>query len=63
MVRDLDPFSRNLTTKILTYATGRTMHVADRPEIDGIVKRIKTDRGGLRDLVKRVVVSRIFLNK
>ena len=30
MTRDLTQFSRNLTTKLMTYATGRTMSVSDR---------------------------------
>ena len=52
-------FSRNLCTKILTYATGRTMTAADRPEIDRIVDGSQ----GLRDLIERIVVSDLFLNK
>lgn len=63
MTRDLTQFSRNLTTKLLTYATGRTLSVADRPEIDAIVEQLESDEGGLRDLVKHVVTSDTFLSK
>ncbi|MFT4550385.1 MAG: hypothetical protein ACI9MB_004362 [Verrucomicrobiales bacterium] len=63
MIRDFDLFTRNLTTKLLTYATGRTMDVSDRPEIDRIVNELKKRGGGLRDLVKLVVTSAPFLNK
>jgi hypothetical protein len=63
MLRDLDQFSRNLTSKILTYATGRTMEVADRPEIDRIAKRLNEKGVGLRDLVKLVTTSQTFLTK
>ena len=38
MANDLELFARNLSTKLLTYATGRTMEVSDRPVIDRIVK-------------------------
>ncbi len=63
MKRDLDQFSRNLTSKLMTYATGRKMGVSDRPEIDAIVNQMKAEHGGLRDLVKRVVISNLFLTK
>jgi len=63
MARDLKQFSRNLTTKLLTYATGRTMSVSDRPEIDAMIERLDNDHGGLRDLVKHVVTSDTFLTK
>jgi hypothetical protein len=63
MTRDLDQFSRNLATKLMTYATGRTMSVTDRPEIDAIVDRLKSERGGLRDLIKLIVISKTFLSK
>ncbi|MFT5465603.1 MAG: hypothetical protein ACI8UO_000698 [Verrucomicrobiales bacterium] len=60
LTRDFDLFSRNLTTKILTYATGRTMEASDRKEIDRIAS--KPDLG-FRDLLKLVVTSEIFLRK
>ena len=63
MKRDLDQFTRNLTARLMTYATGRTMSVSDRPEIDAIVQQLKSERGGLRDLVKHVVSSETFLSK
>jgi len=63
MARDLKQFSRNLTTKLMTYATGRTMSVSDRSQIDAIVERLESNRGGLRDLVKHVVTSDTFLTK
>ena len=63
LLRDLDQFSRNLTTKLLTYATGRTMEVGDRPEIDRISKLALKPELGLRDMVKAVATSRTFLTK
>ena len=63
MKRDLDQFSRNLTAKIMTYGTGRTMSIADRPEIDRIVAQSNKNGGGLRDLVKLVVASNAFLTR
>ena len=52
-----------MTGKLMTYATGRTMQVTDRPEIDRIVDQLNSHRAGLRDLVKLVVTSDIFLTK
>ena len=63
MQRDLDQFSRNLTAKLMTYATGRKMDVSDRPEIDAIVERLNTHDGGLLNLIKHVVTSEAFLSK
>ncbi len=63
MVRDLELFSRNLTTKLLTYSSGRIMEVHDRPEIDRIASELDRRGGGLRDLLKLVVTSEIFLTK
>jgi hypothetical protein len=63
MTSDLDQFSRNLTTKLMIYATGRTMSVSDRPEIDALVRGHQADRGGLRDLIKLVVSSKSFHTK
>ena len=63
MTRDLTQFSRNLTTKLMTYATGRTMSVSDRSEIDAIVDRLQEESGGLRDLIRLVATSNTFLSR
>ena len=63
MTSDLTLFTRNLTTKLLTYATGRTMGISDRPEIDRIATELRKQGGGLLDLMQLVVTSRTFLNK
>ena len=63
LTRDISLFSRNLTSKLLTYATGRTMEVGDRPEIERIVADVNESGGGLRDLLEEIVQSEIFLDK
>jgi hypothetical protein len=55
--------TRCLTKKLLSYASGRLMESADRGEIDRIVGQLKAKKGGLRDLVKLVVQSKVFLSK
>ena len=55
--------TRSLTQKLLTYASGRILEPIDRGEVDRIVAEFETQSGGLRDLIKLVVTSRVFLNK
>ncbi|MFT7515874.1 MAG: hypothetical protein ACI9QL_005109 [Candidatus Omnitrophota bacterium] len=54
---------RSLTTKMLTYATGRKLEAADRGEVDRIVHSLTQKEGGLQELVQLVVQSELFLSK
>lgn len=54
---------RCLTTKMLTYATGRKLEATDRGEIEKILNKLSQNDNRLRDLVNLVVQSSIFLNK
>lgn len=63
LVSDGDPLARNLTEKLLVYATGADIQFADRQVINEIVARVKARNYGFRTLVHEVVQSRIFLNK
>ena len=63
LTRDTRLFSRNLTSKLMTYATGRTMEVGDRAEIEQIAVEIDSGKKGLKDLVSLVVQSSIFRQK
>ncbi len=55
-----DRFARNLTAKLLTYATGRVVGPADEQAIEAIVGSLHRKGGGLRDLVLLVVESEPF---
>jgi len=55
-----DDFTRCLAEKLLTYALGRELEFGDRAVIDQMTAQLKADRGGMRDLVKAVVVSKSF---
>ena len=55
-----DQFTRALTEKIVAYALGRRVSVVDRPQIDAILKRLKSRGGGFRDLIELVVLSDLF---
>jgi hypothetical protein len=53
--------TRCLTKKMLTYASGRILEPTDRGEIDKIVAKLEAKGNGLRDLIKLVVQSDVFL--
>jgi hypothetical protein len=55
--------TRCLTEKLLTYSSGRVLEPVDRGEVNRIVKELKSKNGGLRDLIKLVTESSIFLSK
>jgi hypothetical protein len=52
-----------LTTKLLTFATGREMGFSDRAEIQRIVDDAADSDYGVRTLIHGVVNSSVFLNK
>jgi hypothetical protein len=54
---------RCLTSKMLTYATGRKLEAVDRGEVDRIVTELAKRDNRLRELVQLVVASDIFLSK
>lgn len=53
-------FTRSLTEKLLTYAIGRELVPSDRPAIDAILREMRQDNKGLRDLIEAVVLSEVF---
>jgi mono/diheme cytochrome c family protein len=57
-----DQFNRCLTEKLMTYALGRKLEVGDRPTIDRVLAELETREGGLRDLIRLIVLSKPFLS-
>ena len=55
-------FKRCLTEKLVTYALGREVGVADRVDIDQILAELDNQGGGLRDLIRLIVMSELFQN-
>ena len=53
-------FTRSLTEKLLSYATGRELVPSDRPAIDAILREMRQDNKGLHDLIEAVVLSEVF---
>jgi hypothetical protein len=56
-----DQIIRNLTTKMLTYASGRILEPRDRGEIARILAELKKNGSRVRDLIHLVAESSILL--
>ena len=56
-----DQFNRCLSEKLMTYALGRELEIGDRPGIDEILAELDGNKGGLRELIRLVVLSKPFL--
>jgi Protein of unknown function (DUF1592)/Protein of unknown function (DUF1588)/Protein of unknown function (DUF1587)/Protein of unknown function (DUF1585)/Protein of unknown function (DUF1595)/Planctomycete cytochrome C len=63
LLQDKDQLTRNLTAKLLTYATGADIQFADREVVEQIVAAIRPKNYGFRELIHQVTQSRVFLNK
>jgi len=64
ILEEPDRFARGLTSKLLTYATGHTLELADRATVEDIVAQIRTNNGyGFRSLIHAIVQSSAFRNK
>lgn len=58
-----DQFLKCLASKLMTYAYGRELGLADQPTVKKIVSEIKTDGYTLRSLIKKIVLSEPFSTK
>ena len=45
----------------MTYALGRELEVSDRPYVNEILAQLESKRGGLRDLIILIALSKPFL--
>jgi hypothetical protein len=63
LLEDKDQLARNLTEKVLIYATGAELQYADREVVEQIVANLRAKNYGFRTLIHEVVKSRVFLNK
>ncbi|WP_186774905.1 DUF1592 domain-containing protein [Allorhodopirellula solitaria] len=52
--------ARAIATKLLVYATGRPLSLADRATIDSIVESTRGHRWGLRSMIHAVTTSDLF---
>ncbi|GAB5559373.1 MAG: hypothetical protein SynsKO_10200 [Synoicihabitans sp.] len=63
IVDNIDLFSRCISEKLLTYATGRVPNYAERKEIEEIVQANHAAGNGFQDLVLALVTSETFRTK
>ena len=63
LLKDKARLTRSLTTKLITYATGRAPQASDRVTIDAIADKIVAEKSGLRSLVHQIVLSELFQHK
>jgi hypothetical protein len=63
LLEDKDQLARNLTEKLMIYATGADIQFADREVVEQIVAKLRAKNYGFRTLVHEITQSRVFLNK
>ena len=64
ILQNPDLFAHGLAAKLLTYATGHPLEIADQTTVDGIVTDLRDKHVyGFRSLIHAVVQSSAFRNK
>jgi mono/diheme cytochrome c family protein len=63
LLAEPEKFTRCLTKKLVTYATGNPVEYGDHSEVERIVAAVKDKKYGLRTLVHEIVASELFRNK
>ena len=63
LLDNIDIFSRCLSEKLLTYATGRPMNFGDKKIINKVVAEVKQKGNGFADLIVALVLSESFHTK
>jgi hypothetical protein len=63
LVDNIDLFSKCISEKLLTYATGRVPNYAERYEIEQLVKQNHANGNGFQDLFLDLITSETFRTK
>ncbi|MGC3967981.1 MAG: DUF1592 domain-containing protein [Pirellulales bacterium] len=63
LLSEPEKFTRCLTKKLVTFATGNPVEYGDDDEVERIVEAVKSQKYGLRTLVHEIVASELFRNK
>jgi hypothetical protein len=63
LLRDKPKLARTVTTKLITYATGRAPQESERKAVADVVTKIAARDYGLRSLIHEIVQSELFRNK
>ena len=60
LLKDREQIARNLISKLVVYSTGGEIQFADRAEIESILNDTREDGFPLREIIHRIVQSRLF---
>ena len=60
LLKQEDLLYHNVAHQLATFALGRSMNFSDEPQIQVIVDKTKTSKGGLKTLIHQVVTSELF---
>jgi hypothetical protein len=63
VLEEPDQFARNLTRKLLVYATGHQLEPADRETVENIVADVRQKKYGFRTLIHAIIQSPTFRSK
>ena len=63
LIKQEQQVTRCLTEKLLAYSSGRILEPTDRGDVDEIVLKLQANGNRLRDLIKLIVQSHVFLTK
>ena len=63
LLSDREQLARNMASKLLVFATGAPIELADEEEVEKIVEAARERKFGLRSLVHEIVQSSIFQKK
>jgi mono/diheme cytochrome c family protein len=63
LVAQKDQFHQALASRLMTYALGRELRVADRPAVMAAARSMEQNGHSLRALIKAVVASPVFQSK
>ena len=63
LLKDRGRLARALTTKLITYATGRAPQAADKSAVEAILVKIAAKDYGLWTVIHEIVQSDLFQNK
>ena len=55
-----ETFTRTFARKLLTYATGRSLTIADRADVDAIATAAKNNDYSIRTMMNAVIESKLF---
>jgi hypothetical protein len=63
LLKDKDQLARSFAEKLVTYATGGAPAAIDKPDVEAIVKAVRSKEYGFRTLLHEIVQSKLFKTK